>query len=497
MLLKTEAAPRVGVRQSDTVSVWWLIAVVGVAVALRIPGLNSSLWIDEIFSLLDSFRGGLAQIVTVFPGDNQHPLYAVLAHLCLALFGESPWAIRLPAVVFGVATVPALYWLGSMVLSRREGLVSALLLSVSYHHIWFSQNARGYSALAFLTVVSTACLIRGLRGGPKSSFAWYAVTAALGCYVHLTMVFVVIAHAFVWVTSSWLATERVGKPVFTSAPGLGFVGAGALTLALYAPVFLQVQHFFVNKPSQLLGVSTPGWALVEGLRVLAMGIGGGSAVLGALLIVAGAAFFVIGSWSLWRQAPLPLGLFVMPAVVTILGALVARGTMYPRFFFSLIGFGVLIVVRGLVVVSRGRDRWMASLAGLAVIASLASLPLNYRYPKQDFDGARRWIDARNASREPVASVGTSTSEVFRRYLGVSWETVVSGPMLHDLRAAGPVWVVYTFPRYIDRALVDQLQAECPVQAVFPGTVGGGDIIVGRCPQSTARTSTSGNASWRS
>jgi hypothetical protein len=220
--------------------------------------------------------------------------------------------------------------------------------------------------------------------------------------------------------------------------------------------------------------------------------------VGVVVIMVGAALFLIGAWSLWRQVPLALGLFVMPAVVTIFGALVARGTMYPRFFFALIGFGVLIAVRGLFVVSRGRNLPAALLVGVAVIASLASLPFNYRYPKQDFDGARRWIDSRNTSREPVASIGRATSEVFQRYLRVSWDTVSSSTMLNDLRAAGPVWVVYTFPRYIDPALVDQLQAECPMQIVFPGTVGGGDIVVVRCRAlGETRTSASGTASWPS
>ena len=500
MSLRTEVAPPPGVRPAEAVSIWWLIVIVGVAVILRIPGLNSGLWIDEIFSLLNSFRSGFGQIVTVFPGDNQHPLYSVLAHLFLGVFGETPWAIRLPAVVFGVATVPALYWLGAMVVSRREAFFAALLLAVSYHHIWFSQNARGYSALAFLTVVSTACLIRGLRGGPRSSFAWYALAAALGCYVHLTMVFVVIAHALVWVASSWLVSAgQERKRSLTGPPFLGFLGAGFLTLALYAPVFLQVQQFFVNKPSALVGVSTPGWALQEGLRVLAVGVGGGSPVVGAGVLILGATLFAVGVWSYWRTAPLALGLFVMPAIVTILGALMARGTMYPRFFFSLIGFGVLIALRGLMVVSRGRNPWAPVLVGLAVVVSLASLPLNYRYPKQDFDGARRWIEARNAAHEPVASVGASTSEVYQRYLGMSWATVNDVPALNELRAAGPVWVVYTFPRYIDASLRNQLRTECPVQAVFPGTVGGGDIVVGRCRPvgDVAQKSVAGGVSWPS
>src|SRR5829696_6498101 len=113
------------------------------AVVLRVIGLDHGLWYDEIVTLVQSVRPSLSTIVTQFPGANNHPLYSVAAHLSVAAFGEEAWSVRLPAMLFGVATVPLLFWLGSAVSDRREALLGAALLAVSYHHIWFSQNARG------------------------------------------------------------------------------------------------------------------------------------------------------------------------------------------------------------------------------------------------------------------------------------------------------------------------------------------------------------------
>jgi hypothetical protein len=48
------------------------------------------------------------------------------------------------------------------------------------------------------------------------------------------------------------------------------------------------------------------------------------------------------------------------------------------------------------------------------------------------------------------------------------------------RSGGRVWLVYTFPRYLaiyDSLLADFVERECREQRVFPGTVGGGDVIV--------------------
>ncbi len=202
---------------------WWLGVLVVFALLLRGIGLSGGLWIDEIYSLLNSFRPSLVHIVTVFPQDNQHPLYSVLAHLSLSLFGESAWSIRLPALLFGAATVPLLYLLGKDVATRREAWYAALILTVSYHHVWFSQNARGYSALAFFAVLSTWLLLRAVGTGRRGLWIGYAIASALGAYTHLTMVFVVVAQcaatAIALLPGSRLLERRpIGDPHFSASP---------------------------------------------------------------------------------------------------------------------------------------------------------------------------------------------------------------------------------------------------------------------------------------
>jgi uncharacterized membrane protein len=48
-----------------------------------------------------------------------------------------------------VASIGALYLLGRAVAGPTEALFAAALMTVAYHHVWFSQNARGYSGLLF------------------------------------------------------------------------------------------------------------------------------------------------------------------------------------------------------------------------------------------------------------------------------------------------------------------------------------------------------------
>jgi 4-amino-4-deoxy-L-arabinose transferase-like glycosyltransferase len=471
-----------------------VIVLTVVAAAVRLVGLDGGLWIDEIYSLIDSFRPPLAAVLTEFPGDTQHPLYSVLANVSLKLFGESPWSIRLPAVLFGVASVPMLYLLGARIAGTREALLAAALLAVSYHHVWFSQNARGYTMLAFWALLSTHLLHKGLREGGRRLFVAYGVVLGLGVYTHLTLAFMVAAQALV--AGIWLLARRRAEGGARAPDVLLGFGVGVATGAmLYAPIFMQVIDFFLNTTSRLEGISTPSWALFEALRVLGIGLGTGVGLLGA------AALLGLGALDYGRRDALALALFTVPGAVTLVGALMARGTMYPRFYFFMIGFAFLILMRGAYVVGGfvdrriGRTSIVEGARGLSVgtvmaigviLVSLVSLRANYAAPKQDFAGALEFVETAASPTDIIATVGVTTypyQEYFRR----SFAEVTDLDSLEQLRRGGQsVWVLHTFERYLDVALLDGLRQQCESARVFAGTVGGGAITVSSCPPSPPR-----------
>src|SRR5438067_801062 len=150
----SEADPPLPPTERTAASIWWVVAgLTLLALALRVWRLDSCLWLDEILTMVYFARPPAGEIISSFPNQNQHMLYSLLAHFSIRWFGESAWALRLPAVLFGAATVPALFLAGRRMLGTKVALFSCALLTVSYHHIWFSQNARGYTGLVFFTLI--------------------------------------------------------------------------------------------------------------------------------------------------------------------------------------------------------------------------------------------------------------------------------------------------------------------------------------------------------
>jgi mannosyltransferase len=460
--------------------------------ALRAFDLNSGLWYDEIKTLIESVRPPLAQIVTHFPGNNDHLFYSVLAHLSIAVFGDQAWSLRLPSALFGLAAIPMLYLFAREVTGRFESVAAASLMAVSYHHVWFSQNARGYAMLLFWTLLSSYLLLRALRGDRRATYVAFAAVTALGIYTHLTMVFVVAGQGAVAAWHILVAREGRFDPRALINPALGFALAGLFTLLLYAPVLVEVQTFFAEKTvSRAQRVATPGWALLAALEGLNIGftMAGGVVLAGLLCLV--------GFVSYLRQSIAVTALFILPAPITLAAAVILQRPVFPRFFFVLMGFGLMVAVRGAVVTGT----WIAQrlphggpaqaaaraipallVAGLVVL-SILSLPQLYAHPKQDYAGALQFVEAARQDGENILVAGGGAAYPYQTYYLKAWPRVDSAEELDAARQGGPVWLLYTFRRYIEHRQPEfwaAIQTQCSPAKVFPGTVAGADIEVLKC-----------------
>jgi 4-amino-4-deoxy-L-arabinose transferase-like glycosyltransferase len=472
----------------------WLMLLAMAALLLRTIGLNSGLWYDEILALIESIRSPFSSIITEFPSNNQHTLFSLLAHLSIQLFGEHPWAVRLPSLIFGVAAVPVLYLFAREFVTRTEALLALVLLTTAYHPVWFSQNARGYSTLAFFTLLCSWLLLRGLRRGRVIDAVWYGLAGALGAYTHLTMIFLVASHALLCGAA---VLRQPGEDLFRRRGRfavLAFALAAVFTLVLYAPMLLEVKQFFVEHPNRTTP-ATPGWAVGELIRGLQVGLG---ASVGAIVA---AVFFAAGLRSYFKQSPFITGVFVLPGIVTVAAALALGRPIFPRFVFFLIGFALLIAVRGALVIGDWLERhspigplvhWSITpsvpgpigplLVAAMAAASLVALVPNYRYPKQDFEGALKFAETHRAPNEAIVTAGL-TRRVYREFYHRPFPNVATLEEFQKIRAEGqPVWVLFTLERYINARspeLMRALRSDCVIEAVFRGTVGQGDVTVCR------------------
>jgi mannosyltransferase len=487
---RVELWPAQGRGSRQPIAWAWISAIVVVATVLRAIALNQQLWFDEIIMLLDSARESVWQTVTKYDWQNQHMLYSLLAHGSIRVFGEHPWALRLPAMLFGIASIPVLYAFARLVTTNREALLASGLMALNYQHIWFSQNARGYTGMAFWTLAASILFIRSASAGKVRDWMLYGIVAALGVYTHLTMAFVVIGHAFVYI---WLVAVRAKAlnrlPRIFFQPAYGIVSSGIISALLYAPVIprIFVRTIGVAGKSVRTDWASPIWAfweLVHGLRAGTLG--------GVAAILVGGLVLLTGVLSYWRQNRFVVGLIALPAFVTGAAVLATSHNLWPRFFFFEIGFGLLLLVRGGMVWGKASAKLFVAtpefgtklgtaIVALMMLASIPALRAVYR-PKQDYLGAIQFVESQAKAGDPIVAAG-DLSTPFQRYYGRPWPILETGTQLDAILDQGHLtWFVYSMPinlRAIYPDIWNAVQSRFETVRVFSGTLAGGDIYVSR------------------
>lgn len=440
--------------------------------------LSEGLWFDEIRLITEFTRLPLGELLSTYGSDNNHPLYTVLAWFSTTAFGESIWALRLPALVFGMLSLVALAKLATLVLGRKKAVLITMLAAISYHHIWFSNNARGYTALLFFTLTATHELICLLDDRGRERLLTYSLSLALATWVHTTGVFIGMAHLVVVLFMSGRSRPR---------GILGLMMATFFSLCLHAPILGDMIAFLGGDDGFQRVTSSwtnPLWTINEALRTF------GIAPWLGLVAGAIACFFtVIGLKKLSRiDRRLPY-LFFLPAVFGTLTMLLLERNIWPRFYFNLLGFflivGILCIDFCVEIVDRllHRPRLTYALAISTVcLAFLFILPPALVTPKQNYPAAAEYLDKRQSEGAKVITVGLAVKP-YEAYYKKPYEGVDQVGRLQEIMSSSKeVYAVDTLSTYLRSRTPDlaaMLDDRFEVVSTFPGTVGGGELTIYR------------------
>jgi 4-amino-4-deoxy-L-arabinose transferase-like glycosyltransferase len=419
----------------------------------------------------------------------------------VAWFGEHYWSIRLPAVIFGIATIPAIYWLARTVMGGWQSLAVAFLTAVSYHHVWFSQNARGYSGYLLFCVIATTAFWH-LIHSEESRWIWiYAVSAVLGLASLIIAAPVIATHVMLAAFYVFRASRR-GETIAPLVRRLliAFSVTGLITLALYGPTAVQILRSVGSAYiTQGTGFDPKSLDFLrEALRGLGAGFGS-LALVGAIPFVALVAFGIL---SLMRRAWIVVLSFVIPLCILAALVIVAGWLTSPRFFILVVPLAFLVAVESLDIVARllarfapdgARHSVQRGLAGAAVIvcalALAFGLPRYYAVPKQSFRAAISAFNARSQQGDALIAVYQADRgfDMYTHRLGLdtaaryfSTRTAEGFDSLGTRLSGRRVWLATTMERAFkleEPGLWKRVEDGWTPVETFPATVGNGEITI--------------------
>jgi 4-amino-4-deoxy-L-arabinose transferase-like glycosyltransferase len=154
-----------------------LLALSLLALLLRLTDISRSLFTDEAFSLALAQRG-FFHMLSLFAYEANGTLYSLVLWPLTRVIGTGEVAVRLPALVAGVASVPAMWWAARLLAGRRAAWVAAALLAINPMAVFYAQEARAYepallSAILAFGALAAACAL------PAGRRAWVGYVAAM------------------------------------------------------------------------------------------------------------------------------------------------------------------------------------------------------------------------------------------------------------------------------------------------------------------------------
>jgi len=142
---------------------------------LRLIAIGQSFWLDEAIGAIAARDYSFAKIFTSFLLiDNHPPLYSLLLKFWTSIFSYSELSLRLPSILFGVATIFITYKIAEKIFENRKiSLSVAAFLTTSQFHIYYSQEARMYSMAAFFASLAILSFLTLVQSG--NNLKWWVV----------------------------------------------------------------------------------------------------------------------------------------------------------------------------------------------------------------------------------------------------------------------------------------------------------------------------------
>jgi hypothetical protein len=314
-----------------------LIVLMAIAAHLRTAFISGQLWMDEGIT-----TGIASHSLSAIPGilrhDGNPPLFYVLLHWWMSVFGSSESATHALSLLPGLLAVPVGMWAGWSLFGRRVGIVAAILFAFNGWLTYYGQETRMYELMALLGIIATTAFVHAFVFRRRAYLILFAGALALMLYTHSWGVFFFVG-AIVALIPAWVVSDD--RRALARDAALAFVGAGMLFIPWLPNLLYQAAHTAApwSKPPRW---GTPIYISREVL--------GGDRVTAALLVACTVGLPPLFTRKLrrTREAVVLWTLIALP-LATLVAAWIsaqANPAYVPRYFAPVVASIVLIAALG-------------------------------------------------------------------------------------------------------------------------------------------------------
>ena len=380
------------------------LALLGLAAGLFAGVTGGPLWLDEALSV-EIASLPLSELQGALRVDGAPPVYYVLLHAWMALFGSGTTAVRL----LTVATVPAALWL-TWRLGRRlggtgGGRAAVVVLAALPWTMRFGSETRMYALVVVLVLAGALVLLTVRADAARGPVAALAVLTALLLLTHYWSLFLLVAVGL------WHLPGALRRQASSVRVVVALLGGGVLFLP-WLPTFV----------FQALHTGAP-WASPPGVVTLVRTptFWGGGALPGRV----GLAVLVVGLAVVGARSSRPARALALVAVATLLLAWTQTAVLGGAYTgrYTAVAVPLVAVAAGLGAAAlRGRRSFVA-LAALLAVGVGTGVPAA-AVARTSAAGITAAVRAAAPAGSVVAYCPDQLAPPVQRLLGPSYEQVV-------------------------------------------------------------------------
>ena len=161
---------------------------------LRSRYLSGQFWMDEALSVGISSHS-LSSIPTVLRHDGSPPLYYLMLHVWMSVFGSSESATHALSLLFGLLTVPVGAWAAWSLFGRWAAVIAGVLFALNPFLTAYSQETRMYTLMTLLGLLASTAFIHAFIYRRRKYLVLFVVSQALMLYTHAWGIFFGIGSA--------------------------------------------------------------------------------------------------------------------------------------------------------------------------------------------------------------------------------------------------------------------------------------------------------------
>ncbi|MDQ6810433.1 MAG: glycosyltransferase family 39 protein, partial [Actinomycetota bacterium] len=352
-----------------------LVVLLTVSAFIRTRYIGGQFWMDEAIT-----TGIASHSLSAIPGilrhDGSPPLFYLLLHLWMSVFGSSEAATHALPLLLGLATIPVGMWAGWSLFGRRAGLIAAVLFAFSTFLTQYAQETRMYELMGLLGLLAATAFIHAFVYRRRKYLILFAVCEALMLYTH--------AWGMFFGAGSVLALIPV---YLASADRRGLIRDAAMAYAGAAALFAPWLPNFVYQATHTGAPWAPPPRFGAPVLISRDLMGGDRITIGLLLAtVVGLGTLFTKRYRRTREATVMWTLIALPVATLLTAWLASQITpaFVSRYFAPVLGPILLLAAWGL---SRARAVGIVALVlSVVFVVHISSYTPQYKSDMRDVGG---------------------------------------------------------------------------------------------------------------